>query len=71
MRKRRVKYRRRCKQRRCKKRRRSQRGGIFPLLAMAIPAAIAAGKAAALGAIGTGAGAAVNAIANKIRRRKK
>lgn len=57
--------------RRCRtrcKRKRGQRGGVFPLLAL-IPAAIAAGKAAALGAIGTGAGMAVKAIADKAKRR--
>ena len=35
--------------------RRDQEGGLFPLLAL-IPAAIAAGKAAALGAVGGAAG---------------
>ena len=35
--------------------RRGQEGGLFPLLAL-IPAAIAAGKAAALGAVGGAAG---------------
>jgi len=68
--KRRVNYSRRCKKKRCKKRR-GQRGGLFPLLALAIPAAIAAGKAAALGAVGTGAGMAVKAIADRARRRKR
>ena len=33
------------------RRRRKQRGGVFPLLAAAIPALIAAGKAAALGSV--------------------
>lgn len=51
--------------------RRGQKGGIFPLLALAIPAAIAAGKAAALGAVGTGAGLAVKAIAKSASRRRR
>ena len=37
-------------------RKRRQRGGILPLLALAIPGLIAAGKAAALGGVGAAAG---------------
>ena len=40
------------KKRKIPKRRRRNRAGFFPLLALAIPALIAAGKAAALGATG-------------------
>jgi len=69
MRKRRLKYK-RCKRKRCKIRK-GQKGGLFPLLAMAIPAAIAASKAAALGAIGTGAGMAVKFIADRAKRRRR
>ena len=45
--------------------RRNQRGGFFPLLAL-IPAAIAAGKAAALGAVSGAAGYGIKkALAGK------
>ena len=45
--------------------RRNQRGGLFPLLAL-IPAAIAAGKAAALGAVSGAAGYGIKkALAGK------
>ena len=36
--------------------RRRQRGGILPLLALAVPALVAASKAAALGGVGAAAG---------------
>ena len=39
-----------------RRRRRRQDGGIFPLLALAVPALIAASKAAALGGVGAAAG---------------
>lgn len=70
MARRRLKNNRRCKRKRCKTRN-GQRGGLFPLLALALPAAIAAGKAAALGAVGTGAGMAVKAIADKAKRKRR
>lgn len=44
---------------------RRQKGGIFPLLAAAIPALVAAGKAAALGAVGTAAGVGVKKALGK------
>ena len=50
---------------------RGQKGGIFPLLALAIPALIAAGKAAAIGGISAAGGAAVNAIANKVAKKRR
>ena len=37
-------------------RRDNQHGGVFPLLALAMPAIIAASKAAALGGVGAAAG---------------
>ena len=43
------------RKRRCR-RQQSQRGGIAPLVAMALPALLAAGKAAAVGAVGSAAG---------------
>lgn len=58
-----------CKWRRPTKR--NQKGGLLPLLALAIPGMIAAGKAAALGAVGTGAGMAVKAIADSTKKKKK
>ena len=42
-----------------------QVGGLFPLLALAMPAIIAGSKAAALGAAGAAGAAAVDAIAGK------
>ena len=39
-----------------RKSRRRQTGGVFPLLALAMPAIIAASKAAALGSVGAAAG---------------
>lgn len=39
-----------------RRRHRKQKGGLFPLLALAIPALVAAGKAAAAGGIAAGAG---------------
>ena len=51
--------------------RRNQRGGFFPLLAL-IPAAIAAGKAAALGAVSGAAGYGIKkALAGKKKPRYK
>ena len=51
--------------RRGKRPKRGQRGGFFPLLAL-IPAAIAAGKAAALGAVSGAAGYGIKkALAGK------
>ena len=51
---------------------RVQKGGIFPLLALAIPAQAAPGKAAAAGAISAGVGygtkKAIDGIAKKRRR---
>ena len=51
---------------------RVQKGGILPLLALAIPALAAAGKAAAAGAISAGVGygtkKAIDRIAKKRRR---
>ena len=41
---------------------RQQIGGIFPLLALAAPALLAAGKAAALGAAGGAAGLAAKRL---------
>ena len=54
--------------RRGKRPQRGQRGGFFPLLAL-IPAAIAAGKAAALGAVSGAAGYGIKkALAGKKKR---
>jgi len=44
-----------------------QKGGIFPLLALAIPALAAAGKAAALGGVGAAAGYGVKKGLEKIK----
>ena len=44
-----------------------QSGGIFPLLALAIPALAAAGKAAALGGVGAAAGYGVKKGLEKIK----
>ena len=51
-----------------RKRRRKQRGGIFPFL---IPAAIALGKAAALGAVSGGAGYGAKKAIQAATRKKK
>ena len=56
--------------RRGKRPQRGQRGGFFPLLAL-IPAAIAAGKAAALGAVSGAAGYGIKkALAGKKKTKK-
>ena len=47
---------RRLRKRRVKRRKGRQRGGVFPLLALAMPAILAASKAAALGSVGAAAG---------------
>ena len=52
--------------------RRNQRGGLFPLLALLAPAAIAAGKAAALGAVSGAAGYGIKkALASKRKNVKR
>jgi len=51
--------------------RRRQKGGLFPLLALAIPALIAAGKAAAVGAAGAAGAAAVKGIVDAAGRKRK
>ena len=52
--------------------RRNQRGGLFPLLALLAPAAIAASKAAALGAVSGAAGYGIKkALASKRSRVKR
>ena len=57
--------------RRVRSKQRGQRGGFFPLLAL-IPAAIAAGKAAALGAVSGAAGYGIKkALAGKKKPRYK
>ena len=57
--------------RRGKRPQRGQRGGFFPLLAL-IPAAIAAGKAAALGAVSGAAGYGIKkALAGKKKRKPR
>jgi len=44
-----------------------QKGGIFPLLALALPALAAVGKAAALGGVGAAAGYGVKKGLEKIK----
>ena len=39
-----------------RKTKRRQQGGIFPLMALALPAIVAASKAAAMGSVGAAAG---------------
>ena len=69
-----VKRRRRSGKRTVRRRgqtRRNQRGGLYPLLAL-IPAAIAAGKAAALGAVSGAAGYGIKkALASKRKNVKR
>ena len=52
-----------------RKRRRTkhQKGGIFPLLALALPALTAVGKAAALGGVSAAAGDGIKKALNKRR----
>ena len=51
-----LKRQRRGRRRLPKRSRRRQHGGILPLLALAVPALVAASKAAALGGVGAAAG---------------
>ena len=46
----------------------NQHGGVFPLLALAMPAIIAASKAAALGGVGAAAGYGVKRGLDRIGR---
>ena len=61
-----LKRQRRRGRRRATKRRR-QNGGIFPLLALAVPALVAASKAAALGGVGAAAGYGVKKGLDQIK----
>ena len=60
-----VKKRRRGRKRATK--RHNQHGGVFPLLALAMPAIIAASKAAALGGVGAAAGYGVKKGLDRIK----
>ena len=50
-----------------RRRRRRQDGGILPLLALAVPALVAASKAAALGGVGAAAGYGVKKGLDQIK----
>lgn len=51
------------------KTRRRQKGGLFPLLAL-LPAAIAVGKAAALGAVGGAAGYGAKKVIEAVTKKR-
>ena len=55
------------RRRRGARKRREQHGGVFPLLALAIPALVAASKAAALGGVGAAAGYGVKKGLDRIK----
>ena len=55
------------RRRRRRGRRGGQHGGVFPLLALAIPALVAASKAAALGGVGAAAGYGVKKGLDRIK----
>ena len=55
------------RRRRRRSRRGGQHGGIFPLLALAVPALVAASKAAALGGVGAAAGYGVKKGLDRIK----
>ena len=55
------------RRRRGGRKRRGQHGGVFPLLALAIPALVAASKAAALGGVGAAAGYGVKKGLDRIK----
>ena len=55
------------RRRRRRSRRGGQHGGIFPLLALAVPALVAASKAAAFGGVGAAAGYGVKKGLDRIK----